>query len=122
MLLVLLRSLDFCYLCGKLDHQDVDCDISVSLQKENQKPLHEYGSWMRAEGPRFSAVKFEERGIKSQSNASSSKTLNEDRSVHPPYNQLRDFAVESTAESGEPNVADDGVKGKKTRVCKKDYC
>ena len=43
---------DFCYVCGKLDHQEYNCDVVVRLN-EGKKAHKEYGAWLRAEGPAF---------------------------------------------------------------------
>ena len=45
------QLLDFCYVCGKLDHQELDCEEVVKINKEWRKVHREYGSWMRADGP-----------------------------------------------------------------------
>ena len=41
---------DFCYICGRLDHLEQDCDVVVRLKKKGKKAQREYGSWLRAEG------------------------------------------------------------------------
>ena len=49
---------DFCYVCGRLDHLEQDCDVVVRLKKEGKKAQREYGSWLRAEGPAFNMSKI----------------------------------------------------------------
>ena len=44
------RLSDFCYICGKLDHQEQDCDEVVRLKKEGKRANREYGAWLKAEG------------------------------------------------------------------------
>ena len=41
------RLLDFCYICGQLDHQELECDELVRLRKVWGKAKREYGPWMR---------------------------------------------------------------------------
>ena len=48
---------DFCYVCGRLDHQEQDCEAVVRLKKEGKKAQRDYGAWLRAEGPAFSNSK-----------------------------------------------------------------
>ena len=48
---------DFCYVCGRLDHLEQDCDAVVRLKKEGKKANREYGSWLRAEGPAYNMPK-----------------------------------------------------------------
>ena len=40
------RLSNFYYICGRLDHKDFDCEVSVNLQNKNNKAQREYGSWM----------------------------------------------------------------------------
>ena len=43
------RFPDFCYICGCLDHQELDCDELVRMRSEGIKIQREYGPWIRAE-------------------------------------------------------------------------
>ena len=65
---------------------------------------------MRTEGPRFSAVKFEDRGIKSTSTVSGSKINDEERSINPGVNRFRHYVEESTADSVEQQAAESGLR------------
>ena len=38
-------------MCGRLDHNEKDCDEFVRFKKASKKILKEYDPWMRAEGP-----------------------------------------------------------------------
>ena len=40
------RLPDFCYICGKLDHQEMDCCVSVNMQKDIKKAQCQFGSWL----------------------------------------------------------------------------
>ena len=64
------RLLDFCYIYGKLDHWEQDCDKVVTIKKEGKKLNREYGSWLRAEGPTF-IIKEVEQGCRSKDSSSS---------------------------------------------------
>ena len=45
------RLPDFCYVCGCLDHQELDCDMVIQSKKRGRKIQREYGSWLKAENP-----------------------------------------------------------------------
>ena len=45
------RLPDFCYVCGCLDHQELDCDKVIQSKKRGRKIQREYGNWMKAENP-----------------------------------------------------------------------
>ena len=47
------RLPDFCYCCRRIDRQEMDCPLAVSMQKANMKSHMEFGPWMRAKGPIF---------------------------------------------------------------------
>ena len=40
------RLPDFCYVCGRLDHQELECDEVVRIKKTGGKVHREYGPWM----------------------------------------------------------------------------
>ena len=40
------RLPDFYYVCGRLDHQESDCDIVIKIRKDGGKAKREYGPWM----------------------------------------------------------------------------
>ena len=44
------RLSSFCYICGVIDHQELDCKVAVSLQKNHKKINREFGLWLRADG------------------------------------------------------------------------
>ncbi|XVF71961.1 hypothetical protein PTKIN_Ptkin12aG0082300 [Pterospermum kingtungense] len=44
---------DFCYMCGKLNHQESDCHIAISLKKEGKACLRQFGPWLRADGKKL---------------------------------------------------------------------
>ena len=37
------RFLDFCYIYGRLDHQESECDVVVKMRKAGGKAKREYG-------------------------------------------------------------------------------
>ena len=41
------RLPDFCYICGCLDHQELDCDDAVRMTIADGKVKREYGLWLR---------------------------------------------------------------------------
>ena len=44
------RLPNFCYVCGRLDHQELDCDEVVRSKKGGRKIQREYGNWLKANG------------------------------------------------------------------------
>ena len=38
-------------MCGRIDHNEKDCDEVIRSKKAGKKIQKEYGPWMRAEGP-----------------------------------------------------------------------
>ena len=40
------RLPDFYYICGRLDHQELDCDDVVQMTITDGKVKREYGSWL----------------------------------------------------------------------------
>ena len=64
---------NFCYACGRLDHQEQDCNVVVRMKKEGKKPQREYGAWLRAEGPDYKVSK--EGGANSRSEGESFSSL-----------------------------------------------
>ena len=87
------RLLEFCYTYGRLDHQELDCGVAVSLQKDNKKVQREYGPWLPVEGPKFSIAKFEDQGMRSQGDGVFSKTQDGERSVQLKGIQARDHGA-----------------------------
>ena len=53
------RLPNFCYVCGRLDHLEIDCDEVVRMKKEGMKIQRQYGPWMRAERPSLMSHKDE---------------------------------------------------------------
>ena len=51
------RLPDFCYVCGKLNHQEHECEEVIKMKKDGRKIHREYGPWLRAEGPGFQVMK-----------------------------------------------------------------
>ena len=43
------RLPDFCYICGRLEHQEIDCDDAIRMTIAGDKVKREYGPWLRAE-------------------------------------------------------------------------
>ncbi|XVF11501.1 hypothetical protein REPUB_Repub08aG0032800 [Reevesia pubescens] len=48
---------DYCFVCGCLDHFEIDCLIAMKQRREHGMQKREYGSWLRAEGPMSWTVK-----------------------------------------------------------------
>ena len=44
------RLPDFCFVCGRLDHQESECDEVVKAMKLLGGVSREYGPWLRADG------------------------------------------------------------------------
>ena len=44
------RLPNFYYVCGRLDHQELEYDQVVLVKKGGKKIQCEYGNWMKAEG------------------------------------------------------------------------
>ncbi|XWS16886.1 hypothetical protein CRYUN_Cryun33cG0019700 [Craigia yunnanensis] len=91
--------------------RELDCNVSVSLQKDNKKAQCQYGPWLRAEELKFSTVQFEDKRLYSQSIVDGSKTQNEDMSVHMQGDRKRNKGKEYVADSSEPDGADKVVEG-----------
>ena len=100
---------DFCYVCGRLDHLEQDCDDVVRSKKEGKKVHREYGQWLRAEGNTFTMSKEGVTESKSGGESFSSLPL-EQKGVH------KGMAKEKNAKTREINseirreVSDKGVQ------------
>ena len=44
------RLLDICFVYGRLDHQENECDEAMKARKIYGEVRKEYGAWMRADG------------------------------------------------------------------------
>ena len=42
------RISNFCYVCGCLNHPELDCDEVDCLKINGEKAVRQYGPWMRA--------------------------------------------------------------------------
>ncbi|XVE93024.1 hypothetical protein REPUB_Repub01dG0154300 [Reevesia pubescens] len=54
---------DFCYACGRMDHQETDCDIAFSMKKMTGGFSREYGAWLRAKNSHFFSHKNDVTGM-----------------------------------------------------------
>ncbi|XWS77205.1 hypothetical protein CRYUN_Cryun01aG0241600 [Craigia yunnanensis] len=52
------RLPDFCYICGIIDHQELDCKVAISIQKDHKKLHWEFGPWLRANANSTSSTIF----------------------------------------------------------------
>ncbi|XVF14838.1 hypothetical protein REPUB_Repub09cG0096100 [Reevesia pubescens] len=43
------RLLDFCFVCGKLDHLENNCGATIRWRNKGKWVHRDYGSWLRAE-------------------------------------------------------------------------
>ena len=67
------RLLDFCYIYGYLDHQELDCDDVVRMKKEGIKIQREYEPWVRAENNVLLSRKNDGQKMVSNDSISSSR-------------------------------------------------
>ena len=44
------RLPDFCYVCGRLNHQEGECEKAIRMKKELGSVKKEYGGWLRVDG------------------------------------------------------------------------
>ena len=44
---------DFCYVCGRLDHQEFKCDEALDMKKNGGRTIKGYGPWMSTDSAEF---------------------------------------------------------------------
>ncbi|XVF02427.1 hypothetical protein REPUB_Repub04eG0174800 [Reevesia pubescens] len=51
------RMPDFCYVCGRMDHHESECEVVVTMKRMNGEVKRDYGVWLRAESQQSLPVK-----------------------------------------------------------------
>ena len=113
-----MREPDFCYCCRRIDRQEMDCPLAVSMQKANMKSHMEFGPWMRAKGPSFHAIRIEDNSSKSIRIGTNSKTQSGESSLQPYDGRIKDDRDDYVEVSNEVEGFDLTVKGDRD-TCKK---
>ncbi|XVF09254.1 hypothetical protein REPUB_Repub07fG0076400 [Reevesia pubescens] len=51
------RMLDFCYVCGRINHHESECEATVTMKWMNGEVKRDYGVWLRVESQQSLPVK-----------------------------------------------------------------
>ncbi|XVF24670.1 hypothetical protein REPUB_Repub13aG0147300 [Reevesia pubescens] len=50
---------EFCYIYGRLDHQENNCATGISMKMNTGQCVRQYGKWLRADGPKSPGDRFD---------------------------------------------------------------